>query len=130
MFAKRVVVVLVAVIAMGTGRGVLHANRPGQQASSDSHVRWVGTVLGRMLTIKPGMTRGDLLKVFETEGGMSTPLARTFVSRDCAYFKVRVSFSAVGRPQRDGDGREINVEDARDVIVTISEPFVQFHVVN
>jgi hypothetical protein len=47
-----------------------------------------------METIKPGMTREELLKVFATEGGLSTGLNRTFVSRDCPYFKVDVEFEA------------------------------------
>jgi hypothetical protein len=130
MVAKRIIILVVALLCVGSGRGVLHAIRLGQQASPDSHVKWVGTVLGRMETIKPGMTRGDLLKVFTTEGGLSQPLERTFVSRECLYFKVHVTFRAVGRPQRDSDGRELLTEDARDVIVTISQPFLGLAVIN
>jgi len=43
-----------------------------------------------MLTIRSGMTRADLIKVFTTEGGLSTPFQQTFVGRDCSYFKVNV----------------------------------------
>ncbi len=68
------------------------------------------------------MTRERLLTVFTTEGGLSTGLRRTFVSRDCPYFKVDVEFEAVGRPGYDKDGRVTLVEDARDVIVRISNP--------
>jgi hypothetical protein len=75
-----------------------------------------------MQTIKPGMTRGDLLKVFTTEGGRSTGLRRTFVSRDCPYFKVDVTFEAVGRPSHDGNGQVTLAEDNRDIIATISRP--------
>jgi hypothetical protein len=72
--------------------------RPGQAPSSLDHISWVAEALKRMQTVKPGMTREDLLKVFTTEGGLSTGLRRTFVSRDCPYFKVDVQFEAVGRP--------------------------------
>jgi hypothetical protein len=130
MVAKRIIILVVALLCVGSGRDELHAARLGLQASPDSHVKWVGTVLGRMETIKPGMTRGDLLRVFTTEGGLSQPLERTFVSRECPYFKVLVTFSAVGRPQRDSDGRELLTEDARDVIVTISQPFLGLAVIN
>jgi hypothetical protein len=61
-----------------------------QAASQRDHVAWVAEALRRMQTVKPGMTRTDLLKVFTTEGGLSSPLHRTFVSRDCPYFKVDV----------------------------------------
>jgi hypothetical protein len=38
------------------------------QTSSD-HIAWVVESLERMLTIKPGMTRNQLMKIFSTEGG-------------------------------------------------------------
>src|SRR5207245_3207432 len=69
--------------------------------------------LEKIETIKPGMTREDLLSVFTTEGGLSTGLHRTFVSRDCHYFKVDVEFEAVGRPNRDEEGRTTLDEDSR-----------------
>ena len=56
------------------------------------HEVWVGHALEKMEVVKPGMTRNDLLKVFRTEGGLSTGLKRTYVSRECAYFKVDVEF--------------------------------------
>jgi hypothetical protein len=79
-----------------------------------------------METIKPGMTRQDLLKVFRTEGGLSTGLRRTFVSRDCPYFKVVVEFKTVARPDRDSAGFVNLVEDSQDIIVKISIPYLQF----
>ena len=93
-----------------------------QGQSTQEHVVWVAEALKRMQTIEPGMTREALLAVFKTEGGISTGLQRTYVSRDCPYFKVDVEFQAVGRPSRDGDGRVTLVEDARDIIVRISRP--------
>ncbi|MGH9741620.1 MAG: hypothetical protein ACRD51_04640 [Candidatus Acidiferrum sp.] len=81
-----------------------------------------------METIKPNMTRDDLLKVFTTEGGLSNGLRRKFVSRECPYFKVDVEFEPVGRPTRDGDGRVTVVEDSRDIITRISRPYLQFSI--
>jgi hypothetical protein len=81
-----------------------------------------------MQTIKPGMTREALLKVFTTEGGLSTGLQRTFVSRDCPFFKVDVEFQAVGRSNRDGNGRVSLVESSQDVILKISRPYLQFSI--
>jgi hypothetical protein len=72
------------------------------------------------------MTRAELLKVFTIEGGLSTGLNRRFVSRDCPYFKVDVEFKAVGRSERDSDGRVTLEEDPRDIIVKISQPYLQF----
>jgi len=87
---------------------------------------WVTEVLKRMQTITPSMTREALYRVFKTEGGLSTGLQRTFVSRDCPYFKVDVEFKAVGRPDRDENGRGTLVEDGKDLILKISTPYLQF----
>lgn len=92
------------------------------------HVAWVREELSRMQTIKPGMTRAELLEVFTTEGGLFTGLERTFVSRSCPYFKVHVELRAVGRPARNADGRVTLVEDGRDVIVSISRPYLELSV--
>jgi hypothetical protein len=73
------------------------------------------------------VTHGPL-KVFGTEGGLSTGLHRNFVGRDCPYFKVEVDFQAAGGPYRDSDGRVTLEEDARDIIVKISRPYLQFAV--
>jgi hypothetical protein len=93
---------------------------------SQNHMAWVAEVLKRMQTIMPGMTREALYRVFTTEGGLSTGLQRTFVSRDCPYFKVDVEFQAVGRPGRDGNGSVTLVEDGKDLILKISRPYLQF----
>jgi hypothetical protein len=89
---------------------------------------WVAQALQKMETIKVGMTRKDLMKVFTTEGGLSTRLNRRFVSQDCPYFKVDVHFKSAGELERDADGRLTSVEDPRDIIVKISEPFLQFSI--
>jgi len=105
---------------------VLLRNSASQEPCTQNHEAWVTRALQKMETIKPGMTRADLLTVFTTEGGLSTGLRRTFVSRDCQYFKVDVEFKAVGRPGRDKEGRVTLEEDSRDIIVNVSRPYLQF----
>jgi hypothetical protein len=83
-----------------------------------------------MKTIKPGLTREDLLHVFTTEGGLFTRVQRTFVSKLCPYFKVDVEFKAVGRPNPDAGGRVPLDEGSRDVIVKISRPYLQLSIVD
>jgi hypothetical protein len=55
------------------------------------HTEWVGGVLNATQSIKVGMTRSDLLKVFTTEGGLSWSSQRTYAYRQCPYIKVDVS---------------------------------------
>jgi hypothetical protein len=77
---------------------------------------------------KPNMTRMQLLTVFTTEGGLSTPLRHRFVSQDCPYFKVEVEFQAAGRPERDEEGRVTMIAGEDDIIRKFSMPFLQFSI--
>jgi len=88
-----------------------------------SHVKWVGDSLKEMETIKAGMTRADLLKVFMEEGGLSTRNSRNYVYRKCPLFKVTVEFKSVG--EQSGFP-----EDPKDVITKISTPFLQWIVID
>jgi hypothetical protein len=97
---------------------------------SQSHTEWMANSLEEMQKIKVGMTREDLLKVFTTEGGLSTDLNRTYVYRECPYIKVDVEFEPVGRPARDADGRVTLVEANEDVIKNISKPYLAWMVVD
>lgn len=118
---------LLSVVLFGAIIASIGCVQPQRQAE---HVPWVADTLKRMQTIKQGMSRTDLLKVFTTEGGTFTALQRTFVSRDCPYFKVDVEFEAVGRPSRDADGRVTQVEGRDDRIVKISRPYLQFSIID
>jgi hypothetical protein len=77
------------------------------------HTKWIASALQSTQTIKVGMTRSDLLKVFTTEGGLSSPSWRTYVYRQCPYIKVDVKFDA---PSRE--------ELPKDKIVEISRPYL------
>jgi hypothetical protein len=65
------------------------------------------------------MTRAELLKVFNVEGGVSNRFQRRYVYRDCPYVKVDVKFEPVGSP----DDKLINAPD--DKIKSISQPFLE-----
>lgn len=92
--------------------------------TDEEHRKWIASVIESTQTIKPGMTREDLLKVFTTEGGVSTRLQRTYVYKDCPYIKVNVEFEAAANPD------EGLTEMPEDRIVEISVPFLQYMVVD
>jgi hypothetical protein len=119
---------LIAVFVLVSAIGICAASSASQSACVQQHEVWVGHALEKMETIKPGMTRDDLLKVFRTEGGLSTGLHRTFVSRDCAYVKVDVEFQALSRPDRNNEGRVTLEESPGDIIVKISRPYLQYSI--
>jgi hypothetical protein len=119
------------VLGVGLIGGVLPqiSSLKAQPGPVDGHDAWVIEVLKRMLTIKPGMTREALLEAFTTEGGLSTRLHQTFVSRDCPYFKVDIEFKTVGGQDRDDQGQvTLTEEDSRDLIVTISRLYLEFSI--
>lgn len=88
----------------------------------ESHSDWVLRSLKQMESVKVGMTRADLLRVFREEAGLSTRQQRTYVYRGCPYFKMEVKFQAIGVLE---DGVE---ESPDDQIVEMSKPFLDYRV--
>ena len=101
---------------------------PSLDQISEPHTAWVLESLKKMETIKPGMTRAELLTVFTTEGGESNGLRRTYAYQECPYFKVDVEFTPVGRPAHDRNGRVTLDESDADVIKTISRPYLDWSI--
>jgi hypothetical protein len=102
----------------------------GEPLPDLEHTQWVASVLRWTYDIKPRMTRKDLLRVYTTEGGLSTGTRRTYVLKGCPYIKVDVEFKAVGRPERDKEGRVTLVEDDQDLIVEISRPYLDYSILD
>ena len=77
-------------------------------------------ILKECESIKPGMTRADLLKIFTTEGGLSTQTRRTFVHSRCPYIKVDVEFAPEKAKQ----------EQPTDTITKISKPYLAWSIID
>ena len=69
---------------------------PSARSGADEHTEWIAKSLKEIETVKVGMTRGDLLKVFTEEGGISTRTWRRYVYRECRDIKVDVEFEPIG----------------------------------
>jgi hypothetical protein len=80
----------------------------------------ISGILKECESVKPGMTRAELLKVFTTEGGMSTQIWRTFVHSRCPYIKVDVEFA----PTKSGQ------EQTTDIITKISKPYLAWTIID
>jgi hypothetical protein len=72
---------------------------PTASAYDSEQARWIAASLTDMQSIKPGMTRGELLKVFMGEGGISSRTWRRYVYRRCGFIKVDVEFAPAGDPK-------------------------------
>jgi hypothetical protein len=86
--------------------------------------KWVAKVLRQIAKIEPGMKRRDLLKVFNTEGGLSTRFQRTYAYSECPYIKVNARFRAANN---EGNGVE---EEPDDIIESISQPYLAWSVMD
>ena len=98
----------------------------GEPPPDIGHTQWLGSVLRWTSQIRPGSTREDLIKIYTTQGGLSTPLRRTYGLKGVPYINVDVEFRVVGRPERDREGRVTPIEDGRDIITKISRPYLAY----
>jgi hypothetical protein len=94
----------------------------GQSGVDQEHTQWIANALRSIQTIKAGMTRSDLMKVFTTEGGLefrnATTSQRTYVYRKCPYIKVDVKMTIT----------KIDEDLPTDKIMEISRPYLQWTV--
>ncbi len=86
------------------------------------HTEWIDSVMRSILAVKPGATRKDLLKLFTTEGGLSSRTQRTYVYKRCPYIKVDVRFAPVGN---EDDGF---AEMPQDKVIALSRPYLEYAV--
>jgi hypothetical protein len=82
----------------------------------------ISAILRESGKITPGTTRAELLKVFTTEGGLSTATHRSFVHRRCPYIKVDVEFTPSSPAQGALDERP------NDTVKTISKPYLAWSI--
>jgi hypothetical protein len=89
------------------------------------HTNWIDHVMRSISTVKPGMTRKDLLEVLTGEGGISTRTQRKYVYNHCPYIKVDVEFSLV---DNNDAGQDATTENPEDKIVKISRPYLEYSI--
>jgi|SRR5215216_3367036 len=95
-----------------------------ESCAAHEHTEWIARSLKEIESVKVGMTRVDLLRVFKEEGGISTRTWRRYVYRDCSYIKVDVEFEPVGEPENKVS------QSPRDKIIKISKPFLEWSIVD
>jgi hypothetical protein len=124
--ARRTILRLLAASSV-CGMTTIASSTDAQSDCRSDHVAWVAESLKRLLTLKPGMSREQLLRVVTTEGGLVfSPLQRTFVSRDCPFFKVDIAFRRAPDFDVDGPRDEWHQEVNSDVVTSISRPYLEF----
>jgi hypothetical protein len=91
-------------------------------AANSALTKSIADILVAFGTLKPGMTRADVLRIFTEEGGLSWRMRHTYVYRGCPYVKVDVEFA----PARGTENNHADLNE--DTIVKISQPYVQWSV--
>src|SRR5258706_6822241 len=118
----RIISLILLAISIVAGLTVF-ARSGAQSQDGKTHSDWIAQSLREMETIKVGMTRADLLRVFTEEGGLSTRTQRQYVYRECLYIKVAVEFEPV-------ETTAALHENGKDKIVKISQPFIEWSVLD
>jgi hypothetical protein len=124
---KKLLLIVLTAGALASATLMFHDSsaQAGAEAGGRPYLeKWVLKSLGEMKKVKAGMTRGDLLKVFAEEGGLSTRTQRTYVYRECRYFKVDVKFEPVGNVENR------LAESPEDKIKEISRPYIDYGIVD
>lgn len=60
--------------------------------SEQSHRQWLQDRYFEAVSIKEGMSRADLLKLFEMDGGIQLMLPERYVLKSCGLIKVDIKF--------------------------------------
>lgn len=105
------------------GLGVRQLEGVYENATTETQTKLgidIANALEECQSIKPGATRAELSKIFQTEGGLSTTTHRTYVYRDCPYIKVDVDFTP-SSPQQA-------VEKPTDTVSKISKPYLDWNI--
>ncbi|MES2462272.1 MAG: hypothetical protein V4671_16925 [Armatimonadota bacterium] len=88
-----------------------------QREAARQRETWIRKAAAEIGTIRPGMTRADLLRICKPEGGLSTQTQGQYVYRDCSLIMVEVFFQPVSALLHKGPAHE-------DIITQISRPFI------
>jgi hypothetical protein len=95
-----------------------------QSGENTDLTKQISDILAGCQKIKPGMTRAELLKIFTTEGGLSTATHRTYVYRGCPYIKVDVEFTP------SEPGQNVLEERPGDIISKVSKPYLDWSIID
>lgn len=86
MLTKSVLLIVCSIFAMS----VFNSFHPAQ--SEQSHRQWLEERYKEAASIKEGMTRADLLKLFAMDGGLQRMLPDRYILKSCSMIKVDVEF--------------------------------------
>jgi len=84
-------------------------------------VKWVAKCLEDFQAIKTGMTREDVEKRFQMDGGLQGVSPVRFTHPECSYFKIDVEFSF----KRDPQDQNRAIVSPDDKATKVSKPYIE-----
>ena len=113
--SRRAIILIVAVCGIAMLGSRLRAQK------SDPEVRpckLVEEALEESRQLKPGMTRRQVEKDFEMDGGLQFPSSGTYTYQRCNYIKLDIEFKHIEKSEA--------LLSPDDIITSISQPYIAY----
>ena len=94
-------------------------------AAEDDHRRWLAERYAEAVSVRPGMTRRELRRLFRPDGGLQTIPSSRYVLKSCGMIKVEVKFALPEGASREDFRDENELIDDRLKITEISKPYLE-----
>ena len=91
-----------------------------QVETSQTSKKWLQDRYEEATSVKVGMSREDLLKVFDQDGGLDTIPARRYTLRSCSMIKIDVEFDT------QYGVRYAKKPDPELKITNVSKPYLEY----
>jgi hypothetical protein len=92
----------------------------GQDEPDQAHKHWLNDRYAEATSIQPGMSRADLLRVFEEDGGLQRIPATRYLLRSCHMIKIEVNFDTeYGQAYKEKPDADLK-------ITKVSKPYLQY----
>ena len=112
---------LLACLASALGAGALRFGA----TTEDDQRRWLAERYAEAVSVRPGMSRRDLRRLFRPDGGLQTIPSSRYVLKSCAMIKVEVKFELPEGASPKDSRDENELIDARMKITEVSKPYLE-----
>jgi hypothetical protein len=116
---RRVAVSLIFILISAVCMGSVFSQKKEQ-----THLEWLSERITEAKSVKAGMSRADLLKVFDRESGFQVIPAEAYVLKSCFLIKVNVKFDLPALSSSQ------SIPDKDLKIKSISEPYLGYVVLD
>lgn len=108
------------VVALFFTIGTFTANSLSPNEARQNYRQWLEERYQEATSVRAGMSRAELIKVFEEDGGLQRIPAGRYVLRSCHMIKVEAEFDVeYGRDYKERPDKELKIKE-------ISKPFLEY----